>query len=228
VRRLLVALVVVVGLVAAADVGFRLWAEAAVAARMQEAAELPERPDVDLHGFPFTLQVLRSRFDRVDVSMEGVEASGLMLESIRLELRDVRFPAGRLFTRGGGTIRPREGTGVVEVTDDAVTAYLRGDGTPIEVRFLGPEVRATGSVTALGQELTASASGTMAISEGSLVFRPEEIEVPGGIRIHIGLLAFEVPLPQPVEGVTLDRIEVQDGVARLEGDLRRVAFRIPA
>jgi hypothetical protein len=226
VRRALVVLLVVAGLAVAGDLGFRFWAESAVAARIDEAADLPQRPNVDLHGFPFTLQVIRGRFDRVDVEMDGIEASGLALESVRLELRDVRFPGDLLFGRGPGTIRAGAGTGVVELTDDAVTSYLRQRDLPIRVEFAGPAVRATGSVSVFGGQVSASASGTLAVSNGALVFRPQEVEVAEAVEVPIGLLSFELPLPQPVEGVMFDRVEIDGGVARVEGDLDRVVFRL--
>jgi hypothetical protein len=35
-----------------------------------------------------------------------------------------------------------------------------------------------------------------------------------------------VPLPQPLPGVRLDRLVVEEGVARIEGDLRDLSFKL--
>jgi hypothetical protein len=225
VRRAL-ALVVVASLAVGGDVVFRLWAEAAVAARIDEGADLPQRPDVDLHGFPFVLQVIRSSFDRVDVEMEGVEASGLVLDSVRLEVRDVRFPRALLFGREAGTIRARRGTVTLELTEEAVNSYLQQRDVPIRVELEGPEVRAVGSLSVLGHEVPASASATLAVSDGALLFRPQEVEVAEAVEVPVGLLSFELPLPHPVEGVSFDRVEIEGGVTRVEGDLDRLAFQL--
>lgn len=225
-RRLLVALVILAGLVVGADFGFRLWAEAAVANRVDRSLGLAERPDVDFHGFPFTLQVLRSRFEGVDVEMEGLQVQGLVLQAVRLELEDVRFPRERLFSSGPGNIRARSGKGVLEVTEDDLTAYLQQRDVPVEVRFLGPAVQATGSLSVGGVEVEAKATAELEVEGGGLVFEPQDIEVAEAVTIPAGALSFEVPLPQPLPGVRFDRVIVEDGVARVEGDLRDLTFQV--
>jgi LmeA-like phospholipid-binding len=226
VRKLVVALVVLALLVVGADFGFRLWAESAVADRVDRSLGLPERPDVDFHGFPFSLQVLRSRFDGLDMEMEGLQAQGLVLDAVRLELHGVRFPRERLFSSGPATVRAQSGTGVIEVTDDDLTAYLQQRDVPVEVEFIGPEVRATATLSVAGIEVDAEATAELRLAGGALVFQPEQIEVADEVTVPAGALSFEVPLPQPFPGVRLDRLAVEEGVARIEGDLRDLTFRL--
>ena len=225
-RRFVIVLLVVVAVAVGADVALRLWSEAWVARRVDASLGLPSTPDVDLHGFPFFVQVIRSRFERVDVDLEGLETEGLRLDAVRLELREVRFPRDRLFSRGSGTIRARSGTVVAEVADDDLSASLRQQDIPVEVEFIGPEVRATATVEVLGQEISASARATLDVEDGSLVFRPASVEVAEDLEVPLDLLSFKVPLPQPVEGVTFERVAVEEGVARVEGDLHRPVFRV--
>jgi hypothetical protein len=226
VRKLLVVVVVLALLAVGADLGFRLWAESAVANRVDRSLGLPDRPDVDFHGFPFSLQVLRSRFDRVDVEMEGLQAQGLVLEAVRLELREVRFPRERLFSSGPGTVRARSGIGVIEVTEDDLTDYLQQRDVPVEVEFIGSEVRASAALSVGGIDVNAEATAELQLADGALVFRPQEVEVAGGVTVPTGALSFEVPLPQPLPGVRFDRLGVEEGVARVEGDLQDLTFRI--
>jgi hypothetical protein len=226
VRKLLVAVVVLAVVAIGADFGFRLWAESAVANRVDRSLGLQDRPDVDFHGFPFSLQVLRSRFDRVDVEMRGLEAQGLVLEAVRLELQGVRFPRERLFTSGPGTVRARSGIGVIEVTDDDLTDYLQQRDVPVEVEFIGPEVRATATLSVGGVDANAEATAELQLADGALAFRPEEVEVAGELTVPTGALSFEVPLPQPLPGVRFDRLVVEEGVARVEGDLQDLTFRV--
>jgi hypothetical protein len=226
VRKLVVALVVLALLAVGADFGFRLWAESAVADRVDRSLGLPERPDVDFHGFPFSLQVLRSRFDGLDLEMERLQAQGLVLDAVRLELQGVRFPRERLFSSGPATVRAQSGTGVIEVTDDELTAYLQQSDVPVEVEFIGPEVRATGTVSVAGIEVDAEATAELQLSGGALVFQPEGIEVAEEVTVPADALSFEVPLPQPLPGVRLDRLTVEEGVARVEGDLSDLRFQL--
>ena len=225
-RKLAVSLLVLAVVLVGADFGFRLWAETVVADRIDEALGLPQRPDVDLHGFPFTVQVVQSRFPRADLEMEGLRVGGLVFRRAALELHRVRFPRGRLFSPGPATIRARSGRAVAEVTDDAVTEYLRRQGLPLTVEFVGPEVRASGTIEAFGFEVQASATTELSISDGALVFEPQEIEVGEQVTIPASALRFEIPLPQPIDGVRFDRLTVRDGVARVEGDLRDLSFRV--
>jgi hypothetical protein len=226
VRKLLVGLLVVLVLAVAGDFGLRLWTESVVADRVDESLGLPQRPDVDMHGFPFTLQVLRSRFQQVDVEMRDLQTQGLVLDAVRLELRGVEFPREQLFNRGPGRVTAAQGTGVIEVTDEDLTAYLQGADIPITVEFLAPEVQASGTLTVAGIEVEASATAELRLVDGSLVFEPEEVRVAEDITVPVGALSFEVPLPQPVEGVRFERLTVEEGIARVEGDLRDLSFRV--
>lgn len=220
------ALAVILALLVAGDIGLRLWSEAWIARRIDESLGLSVRPQVDLHGFPFALQVIRGELDVVDVFIEDLQAQGLTIQTVRLELRDVRFPRGRLFSRGSGTIRAREGDGAVTLTEEDVTAYLRDRGLPIEVRFQPGGVRASTTVSVAGFEVDASATGTLAISQGALVYRPREVEVADGVSVPLGAFSFEIPLPRPGPGITFRRVEVRDGIATVDGRLRDVAFRL--
>jgi hypothetical protein len=225
-RKVVVGLLFLTALLAGGDVAFRLWSESVMAERVDEALGLPRRPEVDLHGFPFALQVLRSRFDRVEVEMEGLQPGGLELAAVRLDLRDVRFPRGRLFGPGPGTVRAATGTGSLEVTDEAFTEYVRARGFGLTVTFAGPEVRAGAIVSVAGVQTDVEATSTLEVEDGVLAFHPEEIEVAGGVEVPLDVITFRVPLPQPVPGVTLDRLTVEDGTARLTGDIENLTFRL--
>jgi hypothetical protein len=225
-RKVVVGLLFLTALLAGADVVFRLWSESTMAERIDEALGLPRRPELDLHGFPFSLQVLRSRFDRVEVEMEGLHPGGMDLATVRLDLRDVRFPRDRLFGPGPGTVRASTGTGSVEVTDEAFTEYLRTRGIPLTIRFEGPQVRASAIVSVAGVQTEVEATSTLEVEDGALAFRPEEIEVAGEVEVPVDVVTFRIPLPQPVPGVTLDRLTVGDGMARLTGDIEDLTFRL--
>jgi hypothetical protein len=225
-RKVVIGLLFLTALLAGADVVFRLWSESVMAQRVDEALGLPRRPEVDLHGFPFSLQVLRSRFDRVEVEMEGLRPAGMELATVRLDLHDVRFPRERLFGPGPGTVQASAGTGSVEVTDEAFTEYVRARGFPLTMRFEGHMVRASAVVSVVGLQTEVEATSTLEVEGGALVFHPEEIEVADEVEVPLDVVTFRVPLPQPVPGVTLDGLIVEDGTARLTGDIEDLTFRL--
>jgi hypothetical protein len=63
-----------------ADVGLRLWTEAWLAGEAQRALRLDERPDVDLHGFPFLAQFMEGVLDRADLEVQGLREGDLVLD----------------------------------------------------------------------------------------------------------------------------------------------------
>jgi hypothetical protein len=148
------------------------------------------------------------------------------LATVRLDLHDVRFPQERLFGPGPGTVRASAGTGSVEVTDEAFTEYVRARGFPLTMRFEGHMVRASAVVSVVGLQTEVEATSTLEVEGGALVFHPEEIEVADEVEVPLDVVTFRVPLPQPVPGVTLDGLIVEDGTARLTGDIEDLTFRL--
>lgn len=225
--KLLVGLLVLAAVVVGADFGLRLWAEARVAGQVAQSLNMSSRPDVDLHGFPFVLQFSEGRFDRVDVRAESVEAEGLVLQSVVLELRDVRFSRGELLTGEPGVIRARRGSGEAMVTDDAMSAMVQEQGQPVDVEFLGPRVRVSTTLTIGEEQLEASATGRLQLDEGILSFSPRRVDVAGRITVPTSTVSFEVPLPELIPGMRYDAIEVEEGAATLEVRVRDAAIHVP-
>lgn len=225
-RKLLVALVVVVALLAAADVGLRLWAESWVAGRVAESLGASEKPDLDLEGFPFLLQFARGRFDRVDVRAEGVRAQGLALRSVTLELEDVRFSRGQLLSRGRGVIRAGTGGGRAVVTDEAVSALIQEQGQPVRVEFVGPGIRVSTTLSIGDRQFEVAASGRLRLREGSVTFSPTRVESPGPLEVPPGTVSFDVPLPELAPGIRYSRIRVASGEASLTVEVEDAAIRV--
>lgn len=224
---LLGSVIALVVLAVGADVGLRLWTEAWLAGEAQRALRLDERPDVDLHGFPFVLQFMEGVFDRADLEVQGLPEGDLVLDRVAIEGRRVHFSRRAVFgSAGGGTVRAEEAVGEVAVSDDAVSAYLEANDVPLQVTFLGPNVRASGSFPLAGTEVEASATSTLGLEGSALVFRPEEVEVGQTVDVPASVLEFSVDLPAPIEGMTYQDVEVGDGSATLTASFDRLVFRV--
>lgn len=226
-RNALVILVVVVALLVGADVGLRTVAESRVAGEMQQQLELPRPPDVELRGFPFLLHALRRRFPQAELEITGIRASGLPVDRVDVVLEGVRFDSLSVLAGGEGSVSASEGSGTVRVTDDAITEYLEEQGMPLSVELLGREVRVTGTVP-IGRLLSfeATAEGTLAVSDGTLEFRPERIRVAGGREAPVEAMAFRVDLPEVMPGIVYEDVTVADGTASLSFRLRRAVLRL--
>lgn len=225
-RNALVVLVVVVALLVGADVGLRTVAESRVAGEMQQQLELPRPPDVELQGFPFLLHAFRRRFPQAELEITGIRASGLPVDRVDVVLEGVRFDSLSVLAGGEGSVSASEGSGTVRVTDDAITEYLEEQGLPLSVELLGREARVTGTVSLGPFEGEATAQGTLAVSDGTLEFRPDRIQVADGIEVPQGAMAFRLDLPEVMPGIVYEEVTVADGTASLSFHLRRAVLRL--
>jgi hypothetical protein len=222
-KALLVLLLILVVVVVGGDFLVGSIAEARLAEVAQQRLGLTERPTVDLKGFPFVYHALRRRFPGTSIEGRDVRVQGLEVERFTLELRDVRFDSTAAVAGGGGTLRARVGTGTVEITQEALGAYLERRDVPFRVELLGSSrARVSGTATVLGIEVNASAEGELAVAEGSLEFRPERVEVGDGIEVPASALAFRVDVPEVFPGLSYEGITVEEGRAVLSFRLRRV------
>jgi hypothetical protein len=207
---LLTAVVVLAGLAVAGD---RI-AEEIVENRLAEEAqgELGVRPEVEIAGFPFLTQLASRRLGEVEVSAASVEEQGVEVEDVRLRLRGVEIES-----LNRARVETATGTGVVSFQTLQAAAKQAG----IELGRAGDQLRATGPVTVLGQEVTVTALGSISVRDNVIMFAPSEFSAGGvpkqvtdaigdavGASWNIRLAVGGLPA-----GVRLDRVRlVDDGV----------------
>jgi hypothetical protein len=224
-KALVVVLMILVVIVVGGDLLVGSIAEARLAEVAQRRLGLTERPAVDLQGFPFFYYALRRRFPGASIEGRDVRAEGLAVDRFTLELRDVRFDSTAAIAGGGGTLRASEGRGTVQITQEALGAYLERLDVPFRLELLrSSRARVSGTATVLGIDIDASAEGKLAVAEGSLEFRPERIEVGDGIDVPASALAFRVDLPEVLPGLAYEGITIEDGRAVLSFRLRRAVL----
>jgi DUF2993 family protein len=210
VRRLLIILGVALVVLAAADFVVRAIAQNVVATQIASSLRLSRKPDVSLGGFPFLPRAVSGHLPSMTVNDQDFTAEGgVRIQSIRLTLRDIRFPSGQLLSHQEGTVRAAGGDGTATLTDRSVTDALRAAGADVDVRFQGGDVLlTTGGVPG---ELRAEVS----VTNHTLVVRPV-----GSDR------AFAVPLPHLVGGLEYRSVKVENSVAVLEVRLVEPSFRV--
>ena len=200
------------------DAGARNIAEARLASSVQSALGLPDRPDIQLQGFPFLLQVARGRLAALEVGLREVEAEGLILDRVTMSFEELTFDRFSLL-RGAGTVSVSSGSAQAVVTEDDLSTYLQEQGTPVRVRLGGPGIRVSTRISTGQQTTTATAEGGVRVEEGRLVFSPEEVEVEGTVGVPAAALAFDIALPDLVSGIRYESVLVNDGIAAVEADL---------
>jgi hypothetical protein len=173
-RRLVIAALILIALLVAADRIGCLVAERIAADTLQESQHLEHRPDVHIDGFPFLTQLAFGHFGQVRASSHDVGAGSgdrsLRIARISARLRDV--DVSRDFTRAtAGTLRA---TGTIAFAD--LSSAL---GLP--VRYAGGgRVEAAASVTVAGQRISGSVSAVPEVVDQSLRFTQPRIRAAGG------------------------------------------------
>ena len=213
-KKLLVALVVLTGLLLVADRGLAAVAQRTVAAQVQLAAGLTAEPDVDLGGFPFLTQAVRGRYDRVEVSSTRVPAGALVLDRLDAVLLGAQVPIGEALS-GSVTRVPVE-----QVTARALVGYDQLEQQSGDRGLaLAPDagrLRVTGTVEVFGQELPAVAVSRLSVVDGDLLVTAESFEVGNDLAdaLLTGALEGRFDLRVPVQdlpyGLVVTGVRVAD------------------
>jgi len=213
-RKLLVALAVLVLLAVGLDRGGVYVAERVAGSSLQDSQDLGQRPDVTIEGFPFLDQVARSRYDRVEVQATDVpvrEARGLRLASLDVVLTDVR--TSRDFERFD--VRRARATAVISYADlsDAIGVDLAFGG--------GGRLVVSRTFTVLGQEVEPEVTVLPEVVDGALSLGAFTVD---GAADALGVvtdaldevLGVDVPLQGIPFGIALDDVRAQRDGLQLE------------
>lgn len=172
-RRLVIALVVLIGLLVAADRVGNLIAERTVARTVQDSQHLTHRPDVDIGGFPFLTQLAAGKFGKVTLHDHDVTGGSgrraLRLSEVTVVLRDVRV--ARDFS--SATAARTTATAAASYADLSRVLGVR-------VSYAGNgRVRAKASTSVLGQAISGSVTALPVVRGGALAFGSPRVSVGG-------------------------------------------------
>lgn len=213
--RLLVAGVVLLALLVAGDRGAEQLAEGVLAGELE--GELGARPDVEIDGFPFLTQALRGRYDRLQVTADRVDRAGVPVLDVAATLSGVQVPLSDAVSGAVDSV-PVQGLRVRGLVTYDALERLAGD-RGIELAAEGAEVRVSGTVRVLGDEVPASALSSLRLEGDTVVLTARTLEVGGAeptgqvAGALSGRLDVAVPLPALPYGVRLSAVESgPDGV----------------
>jgi LmeA-like phospholipid-binding len=133
VRRLLIILIVVVGLLVAADYGARVYSQSVVGTELQDSLALSQKPSVSFGGWPFLPHLLSGDLPSASFSADTFTANGVGVRAVHVTLDDLHFPSKRLIMGGGGKIHAKTGHGTASMTGADVTGALHNEGLPLDV-----------------------------------------------------------------------------------------------
>ena len=217
-KKLVVALVVLLALLAVADRVGAAYAADAIAAEVQSSTRLTSEPEVEVEGVPFLTQALAGRYERVEVRATDVPAGDLTLDRLDATLTGVRLP--RSDALSGSVAR----VPVERVRARALVPYDELSRRSGERRLtVAPaedgRVRVSGSLQALGRTLSATAVSRVEVVDGAIVVTAESYEVGSQVaddlltRVLGDRLDLRIPVTALPYGLQVTGVEVQsDGV----------------
>ena len=231
-RKLLIAVVVLLLLGAGADFAAARVFEDRVTEALQREYDLGRRPVVQVRDVPFLPHLATGRFSTIDLAATDATARGINAAQLKLTLHGVRVPRDVLLGEPG-RITVDRADGTIELTEAEVNRLLadRLQGGTLAIKEDGVELRV--KVPLLGQTLEAQVTGELGARDGRVTFTPDEIRLGEQWRIDPStedLLAsqftFEVPLPELPAGVRLERVDTRPGTVVLSG--RAAGVRVDA
>ena len=182
-KRLLVFVGILVGLVALADRGLAVVAGNATASQIRIHEGLREDPDVTFRGFPFLTQAFAGEFQRVDVTVRDLERGGITIDRIDATLEGVEVDLSQALKGRVSAVPVEQGTAEVRLAYGDIGTYLatkpgnirvvvRG-GRPYVVSSFGipgvgqVDVEGTPSVRVTGTSVRVVVSDTKVVSGGA-------------------------------------------------------------
>lgn len=246
-RRVIITLIVLAGLLVAADFGAAALAESAVSRQMRTQLGLVDDPSVRINGFPFLTQALRGRYSSVDVDATRIPYGQLKELEVDAQLHDVGAPLSMLLGSGPKTIAVAgaDGTVKIDATDlqrlvpqakkvrietvDATTLQQAVQhGADASVAGVDPAraARLVGTVDFFGASVEVAVLATLQLNKGKAEIVPLDIRLSDGTGLPLSgaaqrelLNQFRIPLNTGALpfAVTADTFQAKDGLLQISG-----------
>jgi LmeA-like phospholipid-binding len=224
-RKLLIVVIVLVGLLIAADRVAAVVADHEIADRVQSAYNLPSKPSVSVRGFPFLTQVASGHYDGIDLSIGQVASQGVQVNNLDAHLAGVHAPASDLFSHGSSGITAASVSGSGTVPFSSVRSRL-----PQGVRLGqdGGQIKLSGTVHYLGVSVPVTAIAVLGVSGSGITVTPTRVSAGSGISAPASTIAGQFRFVIPVPGLPLHlhvtSVAVTPGGVRVSASAANVDF----
>lgn len=229
-RRILIALVITVALVALGDRVANAVAERRIATEVANTAAdygaySDQRPDVTIHGWPFATQAWSGDFEQIDIELSDVGAEGLVFPKLDMVAHDVTAD-WRDYVDGNTQISAE----TVDVSGTLSVASLEEmlrerTGYDLSINDDGT-ASVSAVIDALGIQVEVVGTGAIELNEDELRFVPEIIDstagqLPPGAESYVEQIREEmttvVTLPELPWGLQLTEIEISGTTVAVSG-----------
>lgn len=218
-RTIALALSVVLGttlLVGGADWLARLGAQSLLSSSIADYTGSRESPTVQIHGTFFLPQVIRGRYDHVEVAMDSVSDGPLRLESLTADLYGVHLPFHDILVRQSNSVLIDRTHEAALLRWEDLNSYLEFTGRTVRIEPSGEgQVLLTATTSVLGQSVSASAEADLSAEDGGIAISPRKLKTQSPIDSASELLlgrrfTFIVPLDPLPFGQIITGIGVRD------------------
>jgi hypothetical protein len=149
IRRVVIGLLVLIGLLVAADFGAAAIAEHEVSERARTQFGLDDDPSVRIHGFSFLLQALSGEYDDIEVTATGVPVKNALRDvEVKAHLLGVKAPLGDLLSGNTKGILVSRAEGTVTVKASDVTRALSQNENELVKTFTSVSITSVSKKTA--------------------------------------------------------------------------------
>ncbi|HET6212980.1 MAG TPA: DUF2993 domain-containing protein [Micromonosporaceae bacterium] len=177
---LIVVLVVLSGLLVAADRVAAYAAEKTIAKKVaQQTKDLgieSSAPEVTIGGFPFLTQVADGRYQDIAIVLRNVSKNGVTLPVLDVHATGITATMDTLMS-GNGPVTADKVVGTGTVRYDSVRAVVNQPG--LELTESGGRLRLRWPVTISGQQVTATAVGDVTVNAGTVQLKVSDIKAEG-------------------------------------------------
>jgi hypothetical protein len=202
-----IVLVVIAGLLVAADFAARAYAESRVASEIKQQG-FPKKPNVDIEGFPFLTQALSRNFRQVQLSADNVTEGPVLIQSIEATLNSVHVNSGY----NGAKVSQL--TGTMDVTFPALANAMTSEAGALGSLVSGglslsaagsDEVKATLNVLVASETVVWRVTRTAPLKLGLNLVSSSGV-IPSSLLNSIGSIT--IPLPQLPLGLSIQTVSV--------------------
>ena len=207
VRKLIIAVLVIVALAVAADFGAAAAAEYTVAKQLRQQLNLASDPSVQINGFPFLTQAVAGHYTSIDVQASGVSADPLHDLDVEATLHDVDAPLAELISGDLHSVRVAKVDGRVRIKDtdlgraigiedlriqqpsDQEVKELLPPGTPTSNSPRGNRapIKMVATTDLAGQRTEVVAFGVIELTHGFVRITASDVQLGGGDGGTVGL-----------------------------------------
>ena len=223
-RKLLIALVVLVVLFVAIDRIGVVLAEDQIASRIATAYNLPTDPGVSITGFPFLTQVVTGNYQQIGVTADEIQANGVTLHDLNVHLTGVHATLSQILGSGSSTVTADRAAGSALVDFATVNQRLPHG---FRVTSGGQNLTVSGTVDYHGLQVPVSGTVNLSVSADGITVTPQNVTIPGGISLPVADLSqlrFVVPLSNLPLHLHLTSVRVTPGGLRISAAARNVQF----